>query len=43
MRKITKVEIITRASKLEELKEALNKIGVQGMTVSQVYGCGLSW
>ena len=41
MRKITKIEIITRASKLEELKEALNKIGVQGMTVSQVYGCGL--
>ena len=31
MRKITKIEIITRASKLEELKEALNKIGVQGM------------
>ena len=28
MRKITKIEIITRASKLEELKEALNKIGV---------------
>ena len=41
MRKITKVEIITRASKLEDLKEALNAIGVQGMTVSQVYGCGL--
>lgn len=41
MCKITKIEIITRASKLEELKEALNKIGVQGMTVSQVYGCGL--
>ena len=40
--KITKVEIITRASKLEELKQALNDIGVLGMTVSQVYGCGLS-
>ena len=39
--KITKVEIITRTSKLEDLKEALNKIGVLGMTVSQVYGCGL--
>ncbi len=37
---LTKVEIITRTSKLEELKEALNKIGVLGMTVSQVYGCG---
>ena len=40
--KITKVEIITRTSKLEDLKEALNKIGVLGMTVSQVFGCGLS-
>ena len=39
--KITKIEIITRPSKLEELKEALNNIGVLGMTVSQVYGCGL--
>ena len=40
-RKITKVEIITRLAKLEDLKEGLNKIGVHGMTVSQVYGCGL--
>ena len=39
--KITKIEIITRPAKLEELKEALNEIGVLGMTVSQVYGCGL--
>ncbi len=42
MRKITKVEIITRPEKLEDLKEALNAINVAGMTVSQVYGCGLS-
>lgn len=41
MRKITKINIITRPGKLEELKEALNAIGVAGMTVSQVYGCGL--
>lgn len=41
MRKITKIEIITRPSKLEELKEALNGIGVTGMTVYQVLGCGL--
>lgn len=41
MRKLTKIDIITRSNKLEELKEALNGIGVQGMTVSQVYGCGL--
>ena len=38
--KITKIDIITRSSKLEDLKDALNKIGVHGMTVSQVYGCG---
>ncbi|MBR6014135.1 MAG: P-II family nitrogen regulator [Selenomonadaceae bacterium] len=39
-KKITKIDIITRPSKLEELKEALNEIGVMGLTVSQVYGCG---
>lgn len=39
---ITKIEIITRPEKLEELKEAMNLIRVTGMTVSQVYGCGLS-
>ena len=42
MHKITKIEIITRPAKLDELKEALNEIGVTGMTVSQVYGCGLT-
>ena len=41
-RKLTKIDIITRSSKLEELKDALNEIGVHGMTVSQVYGCGLT-
>ncbi|MEN6411864.1 MAG: P-II family nitrogen regulator [Veillonellales bacterium] len=39
---MTKIEIITRPGKLEELKEALNEIGVAGMTVSQVFGCGLT-
>ena len=39
-RKITKIDIITRPEKLETLKDALNEIGVLGMTVSQVYGCG---
>ena len=39
-RKITKIDIITRPNKLDELKDALNEIGVHGMTVSQVYGCG---
>ena len=38
--KITKVEIVTRKNKFEELKNALNEIGVMGMTVSQVLGCG---
>lgn len=38
---ITKVEIITRSSKLDELMKALNDVGVLGMTVSQVFGCGL--
>ncbi|SEP29423.1 P-II family nitrogen regulator [Propionispora vibrioides] len=42
MRKLTKIDIITRPEKLEELKDALNAIGVAGMTVTQVYGCGLS-
>lgn len=41
MNKLTKIDIITRPGKLEELKEALNAIGVAGMTVTQVYGCGL--
>lgn len=41
MRKLTKIDVITRPGKLEELKEALNAVGVAGMTVSQVYGCGL--
>jgi nitrogen regulatory protein P-II 1 len=41
MRKITKVEIITRPEKLEELKMAMNTIDVTGMTVTQVYGYGV--
>ena len=41
MDKMTKIDIIARPERLEDLKEALNTIGVQGMTVSQVYGCGL--
>lgn len=42
MKKITKIDIITRPEKLEVLKEAMNAIKVTGMTVTQVYGCGLS-
>lgn len=36
-----KIEAIIRPGKLEEVKEALNKFNVQGITVSQVMGCGL--
>jgi nitrogen regulatory protein P-II 1 len=41
MEKITKVDIITRPNKAEALKEALNEIGITGMTFSNVLGCGL--
>ncbi|KAF1681683.1 P-II family nitrogen regulator [Veillonella sp. R32] len=41
MSKMTRIDIIARPEKLEDLKEGLNAIGVQGMTVSQVFGCGL--
>ena len=36
-----KVEAIVRPGVLEDIKEALTKFGVHGMTVSQVMGCGL--
>ena len=39
--KFTKVEIITRQSKFELLKAAMNAIGVSGMTVTNVLGCGI--
>ena len=38
MKRMKKVDIIARAEQLEDLKEALNRIGIQGMTVSQVFG-----
>ena len=38
---LTKVDIIARQSKFEELKAAMNEIGVTGMTVTQVLGCGV--
>lgn len=37
---ISKVEIICKQEKFESLKSALNKIGVMGITVTQVHGCG---
>jgi nitrogen regulatory protein P-II 1 len=35
-----KIEAIIRPSKLEELKDALLKIQVDGITITQVMGCG---
>jgi nitrogen regulatory protein P-II 1 len=35
-----KIEAIVREEKLEDIKEALTKIEVNGVTVSQVMGCG---
>ena len=37
-----KLECIIRPFKLEEVKEALTNVGVQGMTVSEVRGFGRS-
>lgn len=39
---MTKLECIVRPFKLEEVKDALNNIGVHGMTVSEVRGFGRS-
>lgn len=39
--KLTKIDIITRPAKFEDLKEALNEIGITGLTVTQVLGCGI--
>ena len=38
---ITKIEIITKQNKFEVLKEAMDKIGITGMTVTQVLGYGV--
>ena len=38
--KFTKVEIICREARLEALKNAMTAIGITGMTVSHVMGCG---
>ena len=36
-----KISIICRLSKFDELKKALNELGVTGMTMTQVLGCGI--
>jgi len=39
--KITKVTIIAQPTKFDALKAAMNNIGITGMTVTQVHGCGM--
>lgn len=39
--KLTKIAIIIKQNKFEALKHAMNSIGVTGMTVTQVLGCGM--
>lgn len=39
--KITKIDIVCNQTKFNDLKAAMNKIGVSGMTVTHVLGCGL--
>ncbi|MFI3205884.1 MAG: ammonium transporter [Clostridia bacterium] len=39
--KITRISVITKQAKFEVLKNALESIGVTGMTVTQVLGCGM--
>jgi len=38
---MTKIECIMRPGKIENVKEAVNKSGIHGITVTQVMGCGL--
>ncbi|MBQ1852869.1 MAG: ammonium transporter [Lachnospiraceae bacterium] len=39
--KFTKIEIVCRESRFEQLKTAMMDIGITGMTVSHVLGCGI--
>ena len=39
--KLTKVEIVTRPEKFAALKTALHNVGITGMTVTKVMGCGV--
>ena len=39
--KLTKVVVITKQSKFERLKNALEDLGITGITVTQVLGCGM--
>jgi Amt family ammonium transporter len=39
--KMTKVVVVTKQNKFEVLKSAFDQIGITGMTVTQVLGCGM--
>lgn len=39
--KLSNVTILCNQAKFEDLKNAMNRIGVTGMTVTQVLGCGI--
>ncbi|MDO4272447.1 MAG: ammonium transporter [Eubacteriales bacterium] len=39
--KLTKVVIVTRQNKLDEFMQAMNDIGVTGITITNVLGCGI--
>lgn len=39
--KMTKVDMIIKQNKFDTLKMAMNQIGITGMTVTQVIGCGM--
>lgn len=41
MSRISKIEVITGMSKLTDLIQQLSKVGVRGVTVIQVLGCGV--
>lgn len=41
MSNISKIEVITGMSKLTDLIQQLSKVGVRGVTVMQVLGCGV--
>lgn len=38
---MTKIECILRPEKIAEVKDALSKMGINGMTVTEAIGCGL--
>ena len=38
---LSKIEIITSFTKFTELQKELSHLGVRGMTVMQVLGCGI--